>query len=459
MGSQVSVLLKDSMKSLCSSLVKPHPRINTITLIGTGTIVYFLCRIWKAKGSHILSLVESHPRKSTITIIGTGTIVYFLYRIWEAKGASISSSTLFHHWLDIIIIINTGTIVFILWNSKEKAKAVKASASISNSIILHHWMDTIMMINSGTILFILCNSKGASISSSTMFHRWIDIIIINTGTTLFILWNAKEQLLKSTGQLQKNIEQLQKEIEKAKPSEPEHGELRTQIAETTDPAKETPQGKDCDLQDTLNQHQTELYQLRTKLHQLQDELEWRKARNETDDITLDARTAHPNLSIAGDKKSLKHEAQPQNVPPHPERFDSTVCVLGFEGFSSGKHYWEVNVQKISDWDLGVAGKSTKRKGKLSISPKEGFWALGLSGRDYWAKTDPWTQVTVQKKPQKIGVYLSYQDGQVTFFNVTDMSVLFTFNDCSFSGEVYPFFKNPHKETTMRVCSIKEEESI
>ncbi|XP_039374503.1 butyrophilin subfamily 1 member A1-like [Mauremys reevesii] len=193
--------------------------------------------------------------------------------------------------------------------------------------------------------------------------------------------------------------------------------------------------------------------------QLQNELEWRKARNETDDITLDAGTAHPNLSIAGDKKSLKHETQPQKVPPYPERFDSTVCVLGFEGFSSGKHYWEVNVQKISDWDLGVARKSAKRKGKLSISPKEGFWALGLSGRDYWAKTDPWTQVRVQKKPQKIGVYLSYQDGQVTFFNVTDMSVLFTFNDCSFSGEVYPFFKNPHKETTMRVCSIKDKKSI
>nr|XP_042703495.1 butyrophilin subfamily 1 member A1-like [Chrysemys picta bellii] len=197
-------------------------------------------------------------------------------------------------------------------------------------------------------------------------------------------------------------------------------------------------------------------QLQTELHQLQNELEWRKARNETDDITLDAGTAHPNLSIAGDKKSLKHEAQPQKVPFNTERFDSTVCVLGFEGFSSGKHYWEVDVERSSDWDLGVARKSIQRKGKLSLSPKEGFWALGLSGRDYWAKTDPWTRVTVQKKPQKIGVYLSYQERWVTFFNVTDMSVLFTFNDCSFSGEIYPFFKNSHKETTMRVCSIKEE---
>ncbi|XP_053865837.1 butyrophilin subfamily 3 member A1-like isoform X3 [Malaclemys terrapin pileata] len=407
-----------------------------------------LSKKWmKSLCSSILCLVKSQLRMSTITTI---IIVFLLYRIWKAKGANISSSTMFPDWMDIIIINNTGTILFILWNAKdqlqkeiEEAKALEAGASISSSIILHHWMDKIMIINSGTILFILWNAKGASISSSTMFHHWMDIIIINnTGTTLFILWNAKEQLEKAIEKAKPSeAEQLQKEIEKAKPSEAEHGELRTQI--------ETLQGKDYQLQ-------TELHQLQTKLHQLQNELEWRKARNETDDITLDAGTAHPNLSIAGDKKSLKHEAQPQKVPASPERFDSTVCVLGFEGFSSGKHYWEVDVKKISDWDLGVAKESIQRKGKLSLSPKEGFWALGLSGRDYWAKTDPWTQVMVQKKPQKIGVYLNYQDGRVTFFNVTDMSVLFTFNDCSFSGELYPFFKNSHKETTMRVCSIKEE---
>ncbi|XP_044844869.1 butyrophilin subfamily 1 member A1-like isoform X2 [Mauremys mutica] len=194
-------------------------------------------------------------------------------------------------------------------------------------------------------------------------------------------------------------------------------------------------------------------QLQKQLDETKKELEWKRAQNNSDDITLNGVTAHPNLSISGDEKSFTHEAQPQQVPPNPERFDSTVCVLGAEGFSSGKHYWEVEVMSSTDWDLGVARKSIQRKGKLSLSPKKGFWVLGLSGKDYWAKTDPWTRVNVQKKPKKIGIYLSYQQGQVTFFNVTDMSVLFTFNDCSFSGEVYPFFKNSQKETTMRICSI------
>nr|XP_006113452.2 butyrophilin subfamily 1 member A1-like [Pelodiscus sinensis] len=193
-----------------------------------------------------------------------------------------------------------------------------------------------------------------------------------------------------------------------------------------------------------------------KISEMQKELDWRRARNNSDDIKLDADTAHPNLSVAGDKKSLTHEPQPQKSPPNSERFDSTACVLGSEGFSDGKHYWEVDVESSTEWDLGVALKSIERKGKMSLSPKEGFWVLGQSGRDYWAKTDPWTRVIVQKKPKKIGVYFGYEERQVTFFSVTDMSVLFTFSDCSFSGEVCPFFKNSHKETTMRICSIKEE---
>ncbi|KAG6922061.1 butyrophilin subfamily 1 member A1, partial [Chelydra serpentina] len=197
--------------------------------------------------------------------------------------------------------------------------------------------------------------------------------------------------------------------------------------------------------------------LQKEKDELQVELKWRRARIYADDITLNPDTAHPNLSIAGNKKSLKHEAQPQQVKQNPERFYSIVCVLGSEGFSSGKHYWEVEVGSSTDWDLGVARKSIERKGKLFLSPKEEFWTLGLSGKDYWAKTHPWTRVMVQKKPKKIGVYLSYQDGQVTFFNVTDMSLLFTFNSCSFTGEVYPFFKNSHKETSMRICSIQEDE--
>ncbi|XP_010191505.1 PREDICTED: butyrophilin subfamily 3 member A1-like, partial [Mesitornis unicolor] len=174
------------------------------------------------------------------------------------------------------------------------------------------------------------------------------------------------------------------------------------------------------------------------------------------DIKADGDTAHPILSIAVDQKSFTHKSQPQNVTQNEGRFDSSVSVLGTEGFSSGKHYWEVEVEKSNDWDLGVARKSAPRKGIVSLSPKEGFWALGFSCKSYWARTDPWTRLVVQKNPKKVGVYLDCEEKTLTFFNVTDMSVMFTFKDCEFSEELYPFFKNSHKESTMRICSVKEE---
>ncbi|CAM5072711.1 unnamed protein product [Natator depressus] len=185
---------------------------------------------------------------------------------------------------------------------------------------------------------------------------------------------------------------------------------------------------------------------------LLEENDWRRACNNTDNNILDAGTAHPYLKISWDRKTFAHEAQPQRLSPNPERFDLIVCVLGSEGFSSGKHYWEVDVGTSTDWDLGGARKSTQRKGKLSFSTREGFWIMGLCGSNYWAKTAPWTAVMVQEKPKKIGVYLSCQQGQVTFFSVTDGTPVLTFNDCSFSGKFYPFFRNSHKETTMRICS-------
>ncbi|NXL67012.1 BT1A1 protein, partial [Chordeiles acutipennis] len=162
-----------------------------------------------------------------------------------------------------------------------------------------------------------------------------------------------------------------------------------------------------------------------------------------DDIKVDEDTAHPNLSVAADKKSFTHKAQAQKITQNEESFDSSVCVLGSEGFSSGKHYWEVDVEKSNDWDLGVARKSAPRKGIMSLSPKEGFWTLGLSFKCYWARTDPWTRLAIQKNPRKVGVYLNFEEKFLTFFNVTDMSVMFTFKDCMFSEEIYPFFKNSH----------------
>ncbi|XP_034613303.1 girdin-like [Trachemys scripta elegans] len=262
------------------------------------------------------------------------------------------------------------------------------------------------------------------------------------------LKNEKDKLEKENVKLGLQNEQLKNEKDKLEKENVKLGLQNEQLKNEKDKLEK--ENVKLGLQNETLEKENE--KLEKENENLRREYAWRKACCKRDVITLDAGTAHPNLSIAEDKKSFKHEAQPRQVPPNPQRFDSTVCVLGSEGFSSGEHYWEVDVGSSTDWDLGVARKSIQRKGKLSLSPKEGFWALGLSGKDYWAKTDPWTRVMVQKKPKIIGVYLNYQQREVTFFNVNDMSVMFTFNDLSVPVDLYPFFKNSQKETTMGICS-------
>ncbi|KAJ7313823.1 hypothetical protein JRQ81_005554 [Phrynocephalus forsythii] len=170
-------------------------------------------------------------------------------------------------------------------------------------------------------------------------------------------------------------------------------------------------------------------------------------------VTLDVDSAHPYIFIAPDRKSFTHGTEVRPVPPNPQRFDGIAAVLGSEGFSSGNHYWEVDVGSSSDWDVGVSRKSIKRKGNIPLSSKEGFWVLGFTGKDYFVKTDPWTRITVEKKPCKIGVHISFQENKVTFFNVSDLSMLFEFKACEFSEDIYPFFKNGDKGKTMHISPV------
>ncbi|XP_075769057.1 zinc finger protein RFP-like [Pelodiscus sinensis] len=157
-------------------------------------------------------------------------------------------------------------------------------------------------------------------------------------------------------------------------------------------------------------------------------------------VTLDPDTANPQLVLSEDQKSVKWEHERQPLLDKPERFDSVYCVLGREGFTSGRHCWEVEVGDGKDWAVGVARESVSRKGRISRSPEEGIWAVQWWGGFFQALTDPEVTPLQLSTPHRIWVCLDCDQGQVTFIDADAEALIFTFPPGSLPGErIRPWF--------------------
>ncbi|XP_065435662.1 zinc finger protein RFP-like [Chrysemys picta bellii] len=157
-------------------------------------------------------------------------------------------------------------------------------------------------------------------------------------------------------------------------------------------------------------------------------------------VTLDPDTAHPNLILSEDGKGVRRGHTRQQLLNTPERFDTEPCVLGCEGFTSGRHCWEVEVGDGQHWSVGVARESVSRKAGIRRSPEGGIWAVGWWGGQFQALTSPVTPLPQSQVPSRIRVCLDCDRGQVTFIDAGDEAPVFTFPLGSIPGErIRPWF--------------------
>ncbi|XP_027476182.1 butyrophilin subfamily 1 member A1-like [Zalophus californianus] len=203
-----------------------------------------------------------------------------------------------------------------------------------------------------------------------------------------------------------------------------------------------------------------------KLH---EELGVEFARNYAENVTLDPETAHPYLKVAKDKKSVKSIAHFQELPKSSNRFDSLVSVLGQQIFSSNKHYWEVDVKNKMKWTVGICKHSVRRQGEITVSPETGFWTLCLKKcNDYQALTNPRITLHLEEPPEIIGIFLDYEAGRLSFYNVTNMTHIYTYKQ-KFTEALRPYFypgplyngqnEQPLIIMTLRCTNKPQEEDV
>ncbi|CAM5158584.1 unnamed protein product [Eretmochelys imbricata] len=165
-----------------------------------------------------------------------------------------------------------------------------------------------------------------------------------------------------------------------------------------------------------------------------NEIRWRRsvAPIEEANVTLDPDTAHPHLVLSEGGKSVRWGDRRQRLPDNPERFVTEPWVLGCEGFTAGRHCWEV--EGGGYWAVGVARESVGRKGRISLSPEGGIWAVGWWWDQFRALSSPATPLPRRRAPSRIRVCLDCDRGQVTFIDAGDEAPIFTFPPGSVPGE-------------------------
>ncbi|XP_032872667.1 zinc-binding protein A33-like [Amblyraja radiata] len=170
-------------------------------------------------------------------------------------------------------------------------------------------------------------------------------------------------------------------------------------------------------------------------------------------------TAHPELLLSTDLCGVCLGDTWREVPNNPERFDDCVSVLSTQGFSSGRHYWQVEVGGKTMWDVGLCRESVSRKGSIILSPDDGFWTIWLrNGSEYEALSTPSALLSLPARPTTIGVFLDYDGGHVSFYNADDMSLIYTFSD-TFSERLFPYFSPGESDggknaQPLRLCGLR-----
>ncbi|XP_062863297.1 E3 ubiquitin-protein ligase TRIM68-like [Trichomycterus rosablanca] len=211
----------------------------------------------------------------------------------------------------------------------------------------------------------------------------------------------------------------------------------TDISINTDPDVETLRTSLSQLQKTLNE------KLSKTLNEMLRETvstELKRIQQYAVDVTLDPDTAYPKLVLSDDGKQVKHGNTNQNLPDTQKRFTRYSFILGKQSFSSGRFYYEVQVSGTTEWNLGVVRESVNRKDEIILRPQDGFWIVILRNRDeYKACAGPPILLSLKEKLQKVGVFVDYEEGLVSFYDVENRVHIYSYTGQMFTEKLYPYF--------------------
>uniref|UniRef100_A0A8C4STK5 Tripartite motif-containing protein 16-like n=1 Tax=Erpetoichthys calabaricus TaxID=27687 RepID=A0A8C4STK5_ERPCA len=158
-------------------------------------------------------------------------------------------------------------------------------------------------------------------------------------------------------------------------------------------------------------------------------------------ITLDINTAHRDLHLSERNKKVTCEGTKTEYSDHPDRFDHLAQVLCRESLTGTRCYWEVECSGHF-MKIGVAYKGLNRKGRgweCGLGNNNKSWCLQWSLSQYSVHHNYKETVISTPYSPRIGVYLDWPAGSLSFYSVSHtMTLLHRFNT-SFTEPLHPGF--------------------
>ncbi|XP_069797411.1 zinc-binding protein A33-like isoform X2 [Narcine bancroftii] len=157
-------------------------------------------------------------------------------------------------------------------------------------------------------------------------------------------------------------------------------------------------------------------------------------------VLLDQYTADPRFTVSKNLTSICWDKALEGDPISRKKHSNTWTVWGAEGFAGGCKYWEVVVSPGTVWSVGLAKQHLATGRWNRLLPRDGYWTLmlwNIKSPGHGLRTLGSSIIIIQLN--KVGVYLDYEEGRISFFNPDNSTHLYSYND-KFTNQLFPIFK-------------------
>lgn len=162
------------------------------------------------------------------------------------------------------------------------------------------------------------------------------------------------------------------------------------------------------------------------------------------EISFHNEVTNHNIRLFDDVRSVRyiHDSRYVSLNPGTSNYFAS---WGTQDFTSGKHYWEVIVDRSWDWAVGVCRDSWIRKTGTLVESKDTFLLVCVKEDDRYSlwTTAPISPQFIAKPVGRVGVFLDLDSRSMSFVDVARRSIIWRYPDGVFTFPVRPFFYTGH----------------